>query len=234
MDKKRIKGESGFTLLEIILALAIMAIIAVFSISLATSVRGGVKVSESRNAATEIMAKVKAVYRNTGEMPQPELMDTSQPIGHATNPRERVPTAASALNMETKYRYDAWGTPFLYYAGGGGGSSTDIDMITVDGNPVAGVVISLGPNQRPDFDTSYFTHGDGYIDGVAPTGNTCTVAGTISTEGDDILIPIDVSAEAVEIALEELKVLQDKVKAFDAFYEGINNGFDNRPTGYRP
>ena len=90
-------------------------------------------------------------------------------------------------------------------------ANTDIDGLIVNGKNVAGVIISGGPDQN--------------IDTVAGG----TGSNEFDTTNDDIVVPINVSQEAVEVALEDLKVLQAKVKAFDAVYEGIDNDGDS-PT----
>lgn len=197
MQMKKRGLSRGFTLLEILLAMAIMGVIAVFGLALANSVRNATKTGETQNRMAEIAAKAKAVYRNTETLP----------AGAGTG--AEVPVGASDLNMEQKYRYDAWGTTLEYYRSLVSGSTIlDIDYYTVDGKVAGGVLISLGPNQAQDYTTSG------------------TPVDTYTTGGDDILIPIDVSQEAVEIALEELRVLQTKVAAFDALYEGMDNDGD--------
>ena len=189
MDKNTKPRKSGFTLLEILLALGIMGIIAIFAISLGGSVRQGAKVGQTENMMKEIGAKAKAYYRNTRSLPAPASS-------------VEVPVGATSLNMEQKYRYDAWGTPFNYYR------HTTIGATTADGNSCAGYLVSAGPDQA-----------------FAAAGNYGTDADAVTAE-DDLLIPIDVAQEAVEIALEDLKVLQSKVAAFDAVYAGIDNNSD--------
>ncbi|MFH1091843.1 MAG: hypothetical protein V1742_09785, partial [Pseudomonadota bacterium] len=133
-----------------------------------------------------------------------------------------VPILPAALNMEQKYRLDAWGVNLFYYANRTAdfsvtiGASTltynaanpfpDIDGFTVNGKSAVGVIISKGPN--------------GILDSTITAGTPVVV----TTGGDDIVVPIEVSQEAIEVALDDLKILQAKVKAFDALYEGIDNG----------
>ncbi|MCK5098685.1 MAG: hypothetical protein KAR45_11315, partial [Desulfobacteraceae bacterium] len=78
------------------------------------------------------------------------------------------------------------------------------------GNSVAGYIISNGPNQTRE--TDIITNPD-----------------IITIAGDDIVIPVNVSSEAVEVTLTELKVLQDKINAYDALFEGIDNDGDGAP-----
>ncbi|MDY6850577.1 MAG: type II secretion system protein [Thermodesulfobacteriota bacterium] len=207
---KKYKGN-GFTLLEILLAMAIMGIIAVFAIALSSSVQHATKTSDTQLRMKEIVAKARAHYRNSEALP----------AGVGASGTD-VPVGATDLNMEQKYRYDAWGAPLRYYKQDITVTVTvipftspavttvytlpDIDYFTVDGKPAAGVIVSDGPNQTAD---------------STPDGS-----GNITTGGDDIVIPIDATQEAVEIALADLKVLQDKINAWDAVYEGIDNDGD--------
>jgi type II secretory pathway pseudopilin PulG len=177
--------------LEILLALGIMGIIAVFAISLGSSVRQGAKVGETENLMKEIAVKSRSYYRNTRSLPAPGGTGGTE-----------IPVAADALNMEQKYRYDSWGTPFSYYR------HSTIGTTTADGNSCAGYLVSAGPDQV-----------------LAAAGGYGSDSNAVTAE-DDLLIPIDVSQEAVEIALGDLKVLQSKVAAFDAIYAGIDNNSD--------
>ena len=107
--------------------------------------------------------------------------------------------------MEQKLRLDALGKYLYYYLG------TSISSVMVNsGNSVAGYIISSGPNQTRDTD-------------ITTNPDIITVA------GDDIVTPVNVSSEAVEVTLTELKVLQDKVNAYDSLYEGIDNDGDGAP-----
>lgn len=202
MKKVKINTRNGFTLLEILLALTIVGVIAAFTIGISYSIRNMTKVNSTKSRMEQIAAKAKQYYRGHGSLPT---------AGGTT--ADRVPVGASDLNMEQKFRLDAWGQYFHYNRVEDSATidnisftETDIDGLTVDGKSVAGVIISSGPNQT--FDVS--VTGPGY-----------------TTAGDDIVISIDVSQEAVEMALDDLKVLQAKVKAFDAIYEGVDNDGDD-------
>ncbi len=185
-------GRNGFTLVEILLALGIMGIIAVFAIALSSSVRNAAKVGETERRLEETAVKARAVYRNSEALPAATTL-VEEPSGTSRG----LPVGATELNMEQKYRYDAWGKPVRYYLG------ANILGLTVDGKQVFAAVVSDGPDQTP---------------------NTTISGTTLNTAGDDIVMPVNVSQEAAEIALEELKALQAKVQALDAVYEGIDNG----------
>ena len=219
MKEAKITDKKGFTLLEILLVLGIMGVIAVFTIGIAHSIRNMTKVNETKSRMEQIVAKAKEYYRGHEELPPGAsvLQVGGRDVG--------VPVGTSEFNLEQKYRLDSWGR-YMYYnrvenqsaitidnITFAADSLTDIDGLIVDGRNVAGVIISYGPNQTLDTTIS-----GPNAPNYAPV--------TYTTGGDDIVIPIDVSQEAMEVALENLKVLQSKVKAFDAIYEGINNDAD--------
>ncbi|MBN2808788.1 MAG: type II secretion system protein GspG [Deltaproteobacteria bacterium] len=120
----------------------------------------------------------------------------------ATTPAASVPVTSTALNLESKYRLDGWGRFFYYRV------SPSISGFKVNGSSarVGVIIISSGPDQGFDI--------EGYND---PTKNEFII------KGDDLIIGVNFNQEATEITLEELQVLQSKVEAFDAQFEGINN-----------
>jgi len=129
--------------------------------------------------------------------------------GHGAIPvsgtANRVPIDSIALNMEQKNRLDAWGKYLHYYPGG------SISSVVVNsGNSVAGYIISNGPNQTLETDIT-------------------SDPDNIIVSGDDLISPVNVTSEAVEITINELKVLQGKVNAYDALFEGIDNDGDGAP-----
>lgn len=212
MKDTKITDRQGFTLLEILLVIGIMGVIAVFTIGISHSIRNMTKANDTKSRMEQIAAKAREFYRAHENLPAP---------GGGAGGTE-VPVGASDLNMEQKFRLDGWGQYFFYNRAVNTspvvvdgitwaiGSLPVIRGVRVNGKDAAGVIISLGPNQSRDYTTT-------------TTGLPAPVQIAYTTAGDDILIPIDVSQEAGEIAIEELKVLQAKVKAFDALYEGIDN-----------
>jgi type II secretory pathway pseudopilin PulG len=186
-------------LLELLLAIVIMGVIAAFAIVLSGSVRNAAKVRDTEGRMSEIAAKAKATYRNTRNLPEATNL-VEQPAG--TN--RGVPVGSTDFNMEAKYRFDSWGTPFRYYRSPATGTPLTITGLTVNGKAVVAALVSSGPNGRVDSTINIITN-------------------TITTAGDDIVLGIDVSQEAVEIALDDLKVLQSKVAALDAVYQGVDN-----------
>ncbi len=102
----------------------------------------------------------------------------------------KVPLGTAAFNLTSDHGTDVWGQNIIYQRASG--TRLDIRGVTVDGKAVAGYFLSFGPNQKLD----------------STLGAATAVRG-----GDDILLPINVQAEAVEIAVEELTVLARKVCA---------------------
>ena len=188
--------KSGFSLLEMMLALGILGVIAVFAVSITHSTRNLTKISDTRNRMKEIRRAAVDYYSGHRDLPSP---------GGAVGSYE-VPVEPSALNLEQKHRMDAWGSYFHYdrasQSATNPSSRTVITGIKVDDKKVAGVIISGGPNQT--------------IESSNPDNS-------YSTAGDDIVLPISVAEQAFAIAMNDLEVLQAKAQAFDAIFAGINN-----------
>lgn len=124
-------------------------------------------------------------------------------VSVAATPADSVPVSSANLNLEQKYRLDGWGK-FLYYRVD---NVSIINNLTVNGSSAkfGAIIISGGPNQQIDI-LNYAT------------------ATSLLTAGDDVVVGVNFNSEANEIALEELQVFQGKVEAFDAMFEGVNNG----------
>ena len=136
MNRNHILKNAGFSLLELLLALGILGIIAVFAVSITHSGRNLAKINDTRNRMMAIKRTALDYYQGHRDLPAPA----------GTN---EVPVATSALNLEQKHRLDAWGR-YLHYDRALHSvhtSRTDITGITVDGKEVAGVIISGGPDQ---------------------------------------------------------------------------------------
>ena len=182
---------AGFSLLELMLALGILGIIAVFAVSISHSARNLAKINETRNRMGEIKRAALAYYQGHRDLPAPA----------GTN---EVPVVVSGLNLEQKYRLDAWGR-YLHYERALHPvfiSRTDITGMTVDNRKVAGVIISGGPDQ---------------------TIEAANTASPYATAGDDMVLPISVNEQALAIAMSDLEVLQNKVQALDKMFAGIDN-----------
>jgi prepilin-type N-terminal cleavage/methylation domain-containing protein len=114
---------------------------------------------------------------------------------------DEVPVATSELNLEQGFRLDGWGR-YFHYDRALDSSRTDIVGLTVNGREVAGVIVSGGPDQTID-----------------PSNMNSPYA----TTADDIVLGINLSEQALEVALNDLQVLQDKARAFDKIFAGIDN-----------
>lgn len=154
MPEKR-TNPKGFSLLELLLALGILGIIAVFSLSIVNSSRNLTKINDTKNRMREIQRAAFDYYSGHRDLPAP--------VG--TN---EVPVQTSAFNLEQKHRLDAWGRYFHYdraldtvYP-----ARSDITGITVNGKTVAAVIISSGSDQTfeaTNASSPYSTAGDDIV-----------------------------------------------------------------------
>jgi prepilin-type N-terminal cleavage/methylation domain-containing protein len=185
--------NNGFSLLELLLALGILGIIAAFAISISYSSKSIVKTSDTKKKMQQIARAAKEYYRGHRDLPAP--------VG--TNIDE-VPIDSADLNLEQTFRLDGWGRYFHYNRAldASLSSRTDIVGITVNGRNVAGVIVSGGPDQAID---------------------PSNLSSPYTTKADDIVLGINVSEQALAIALTDLQMLQSKAQAFDKIFAGIDN-----------
>lgn len=196
-----IKNQKGFSLLLMVLIFLGVALVAYGAITIGIKLQqaGEGNVTEDRMAI--IAQALKKYYRGHADLPAPSS----------------VPVAD--LGLEAKYKNDAWGQELKYYyrpsAGeaeyfAGTAGRTVINNFTIDGiSNQAGALISGGPDQT--IDTTISTSGS-CTGGTS--GTECNAAATFATAGDDILIPINVTEEAKEIAQEQMDVIRRKLWAF--------------------
>ena len=145
----------GFSLLELMLALGILSIIAVFALSISHSTRNLAKINETKNRMKEVRRAAFGYYQGHRDLPAP--------IGS-----NEVPVGTSALNLEQKHRLDAWGRYFHYDRAVDtvDPTRTDITGLTVDGKAAAAVIISTGPDQALEAtngSSPYSTAGDDIV-----------------------------------------------------------------------
>ncbi len=186
--------NNGFSLLELLLALGILGIITAFAISISYSSKSIVKSNDTKKKMQQIARAAKEYYRGHKDLPAP---------AGANN--DEVPVATSELNLEQGLRLDGWGRYFHYDRSAVDdtpNARTNIVGITVNGRDVAGVIVSGGPDQVID-----------------PTN----LSSPYVAAGDDLILAVSLSEQALEIALNDLQVLQSKVQAFDKIFAGIDN-----------
>jgi type II secretory pathway pseudopilin PulG len=181
--------EKGFSLLMIVLIFVVVAAAGVGAAFFAAKIKTIAAERQTNKRMLAIQAAAEQYYRGHP--------DTGLP---GPSPGAEVPVQAAALNLPQSHRYDAWGKPFEYYRDPGGdivGIYVDTtDDSVVNGNRVAGYILSGGLNQKIE---------SSVLPGSPPS---------ITKTGDDILLPINVQAEAIEIAMAELVVLSQKSCAF--------------------
>jgi prepilin-type N-terminal cleavage/methylation domain-containing protein len=185
--------NNGFSLLELLLALGILGIITAFAISISYSSKSIVKTSDTKKKMQQIARAAKEYYRGHKDLPAP-----------AGANKDEVPIGSADLSLEQTSRLDGWGRYFHYnrVLDATLSSRTDIVGITVNGRDVAGVIVSGGPDQAID-----------------PNN----LSSPYATTGDDIVLGINLSEQALDIALNDLQVLQSKAQAFDKIFAGIDN-----------
>ncbi|RZB36040.1 MAG: hypothetical protein SRB2_02545 [Desulfobacteraceae bacterium Eth-SRB2] len=243
MDPLIKNDQRAFTLLEILAALGILVVILVFFFRLTKSYEGQTAVENTRSRMQAIVESAKAYYLSHGNLPIVPWDVNDDPPG--------IPVVeAGKLNVDPKFRFDGWQREMRYisYTNDGDsetnrppeiridelsppregdamvvipvGTRTLIRAIEFEGRRVAGLIISSGPDQTFTYpapepiDVDYGYSPMEYRPGSA---------------SDDIFMPIDLTAEATQIALAELKALNDKVAAFEDRYLGVDNDGDNPP-----
>jgi prepilin-type N-terminal cleavage/methylation domain-containing protein len=168
MNRNHKLNNTGFSLLELLLAMGILGIIAVFAISISHSSRNLTKAAETKNRMREIKRSALDYYRGQRDLPAP------------TGSNE-VPVGSSALNLEQKHRLDTWGRYFYYDRSVDAidPTRTDITGITVNGKAVAAVIISPGPDQALEAtngSSPYSTAGDDIVLAISLAEQASTIA----------------------------------------------------------
>jgi prepilin-type N-terminal cleavage/methylation domain-containing protein len=194
--------QSGFTLVEIVLALVIIGVISAFMISISSSIRNFGRIATTKVRMETIAEKARNYY----------LSHKQQAVPGGASGNDAVPISTSALNLEQKYRLDGWGK-YLRYLIADRNHPKTITGFRNRGSSIqlGAVVISSGGNQQFDYTTRN------------ESGDT-----VFTLAGDDIIVGIDFNQEAIAIAQQELDVLQAKVESFDALYEGVDNDGDGK------
>lgn len=175
--------QSGAAMLGIVLVIVVILLALVGALAIGPQLQNIANERQTVKRAGVIVDNIKQYYLARGELP--------------SSPTYKMPV--DALNLEQKYRYDAWGQEWCYYR------ASDIVGVEVSqysgaGQQVAGLLVSSGPDQN--FQT--------LIDGTQM--NSCADFSTDRVEkgGDDIVIPLNVQGEAIQIAKNELGVLTSR------------------------
>jgi len=228
--------QRAFTLLEIILALGIIAVIFFFIFRLGKSFDDHSDLAETRMRMEEIVKSAKAYYMKHGDLPFADFIG-GVPGG--------IPLGAGGLDIDPKFRFDGRQRPMRYISYTNDGEEgrpgeiqvdelsfgapagapaamvvipeqtrTLIRAIEFEGRRVAGLIISSGFDEVFNYsDPVQVSVGYGYSPMEYRPGQA----------SDDIFMPIDLTSEATRIAIADLKVLNEKVKAFDDRYLGVDN-----------
>lgn len=160
----KIRYQNGISILEILLALAIVAAVTIYLTRMVGFVESGNKVDDSFDRMTKIVQQTKAYYLSQEALPAP--------VG---SPLDDVPVDLQQLNLSQKHRLDAWGQYFIYIR------ASTITGFQVNGREAAGILISLGPNQTKDYD-------DSVIDVYTSGGDDLLVPITVASEAWQIVM----------------------------------------------
>lgn len=190
---KAVTNQRGITLIAVVMAVLAIGVIAYFAGALAVKMQ---QIAQERNTVNRmkvIEVALRKYYLGHRDLPAPS------PTFQYGGQDQGAPV--TDLSLEQKYASDSWGQRFYYNRVTVNVTTpvtingiTDILGLTVDGKTVAGVILSGGPNQQIE---------PGTISGT-----------TYTTTGDDIVVPIHVQAEAIEIANNELCELAKKACAY--------------------
>ena len=226
--------QSGFTLVEIVLALVIIGVISAFMISISSSIRNFGRIATTKVRMETIAEKARNYYLSHKQQAIPKKRKTD--AGKTT---WNVPPQAAALNLEPKFQYDGWGKQFYYRICKKNNQKkcdpADIAAFTTTTSSIkyGAVIISAGPDGRFG---PYRNNPNKYAKNdeltsfkefkkIYKKGKNYVVA---AQNSDDIIYWIDFNQEAIAIAQQELDVLQAKVESFDALYEGVDNDGDGK------
>ncbi len=198
------RRQEGISLLEILLALAIVATVLIYMTKMVDFVDSGNKADACLDRMQHVVQQLKSYYSGRHNLPDP-----------ATTPANAVPVDLQQLNLSQKHRLDPWGQYLHYYRStkADGFSSqviTDIAGCQLNSRKVAGVLISSGPDQILE----------STVDDIDDP-SVCTLG------GDDIILPISLKDEAWDTVMEELVFLDKLVRIYDRVFAGVDNDQDN-------
>jgi len=203
--QKILKKQEGFSLILLIVFFSVIGVIAVTAVNLNLKIQKISQGSKTVNRVNVVRDALVEHYKGHQELP----VDAAD--------RNKIPVGA--LGLEQKYRLDAWGQYYYYHRiqerkesdslavppEPPGELATHIRGLTVDltGQKAAGIIVSAGPNQV--FDS---------FDPTSPPVKYPDTDNGYSEKGDDIYVPVNVQAEAINIAYSTLHSLARKVCAY--------------------
>ncbi|WP_300459641.1 LamG-like jellyroll fold domain-containing protein [Desulfobacula sp.] len=178
-------NQKGFSLITIVLLFTILGVMTAGGVMLSLKLQTAAKNNKTVDKMTIIRDALQQYYRGHQE-DFPTILTTHL---LPSDPNNRIPV--DALKLEQHFRYDAWGQFFHYDPG----VVTDITDVRVNDNGnnkyVGAVIISSGSDQ------------------IRQSVNIPPY----STQGDDILVPVNLRELGIEISLTEMRVLQKKLRA---------------------
>ena len=199
MNRRPLKSRGkGFGLVVLVLIVAALAVLAIGAILLSSRIMDVSSEGKTIERMKAVRDKAEEYFRGHETLPTADAgFQTNLDGSGAQN--TAVPVDVDALNMKTLFRMDVWEQGLVYYVAPAGTKGNGLAGVLVNGNEEAGFILSFGPNQKYDssLDTSF---------GVNPY--------VLTLAGDDIVVPINVKDEALEIVNEELQVLSRKQCAF--------------------
>ncbi|OHA09713.1 MAG: hypothetical protein A3A44_01365 [Candidatus Sungbacteria bacterium RIFCSPLOWO2_01_FULL_60_25] len=121
------QDQRGFTLVDVMIAVAIISILAAIVVPLYGNVTARIRVIEARNNARIIATAVVAYSRRTGNLPA-ALADLAVPVvvnGACAGPfLDPIPTPPKGGDWPAAYTYTVTGQTFVVFASGDGATIT--------------------------------------------------------------------------------------------------------------
>lgn len=240
-------GEKGFSLVELLLASAILSLVLALVIMMLNSVRSTARLKKTNLRMETVAGRALEYYRSHEALPLPRA-------GVSTVPPPMGEVPVDAFHLDQKYRLDGWGRYMHYYTVGNDGSSDRPGEIQVDplsagapaGAPQAMVVIDRETvtlldgivwKDRRAAAILISAGPDGRFDYIRTPGYPETF--TLDSGSDDLVMAIDLNGAAMENALAELQSLSARIEALEGRFLGIDNNDDGlidengcQPIGY--
>ena len=186
----------GFSLIILVLIVAALGALAVSTILLSTKVADMTSENETIKRMTAVRDQAEAFFRGNESLPPADSGYQTDLAGTGAQDTA-VPVGVDQLNMKVIFRQDAWEQGLVYYIAPTSTKGNGLSGVLVNGTEEAGFVLSFGSNQK--FESTLDAVSDPQV---------------LTLGGDDIVVPINVRDEALEITIEELEVLTRKQCAY--------------------